>query len=246
MAKKASTELAEYQQKHGTKYESGVPDPNNAMLAMSEEIQRQIAHAIRPHSSSEATKDRSLGHRRSERRRASTVIERTSYPEAWSSPFGPDGTVTDSVEYLPRRRLNRVSFKTSDYTTERQSSDHSMEIRPDSGITQAPNPRRSRSPPVDPLVLTAGNASYTFQRGSSETPGKGVGTQKIVTISTRTGNARFQGNLYCRMYQGNVPNAFTTIYIDRNKLKPAPPPRRSAQYGQRYQGSIIHLAYRTR
>ncbi|GAW18571.1 hypothetical protein ANO14919_080490 [Xylariales sp. No.14919] len=181
MAKKASTELAEYQQKHGTKYESGVPDPNNAMLAMSEEIQRQIAHAIRPHSSSEATKDRSLGHRRSERRRASTVIERTSYPEAWSSPFGPDGTVADSVEYLPRRRLNRVSFKTSDYTTERQSSDHSMEIRPDSGITQAPNPRRSRSPPVDPLVLTAGNASYTFQRGSSETPGKGKQVEASTT-----------------------------------------------------------------
>ncbi|KAF2971271.1 hypothetical protein GQX73_g2304 [Xylaria multiplex] len=173
MAKKASTELAEYQQKHGTKYESGAPDPNNAMLAASEEIQRQIAHAIRPHSSSEAAKDRSLGHRHREKRRTSPVIERTSQSGAWSSPFGPNGMVADSVEYLPRRKLNRVSFKESDYSTERLSSDRSMEIRPDSSITQAATSRGSQSPPIQPPSPTGDNTSYTSERGSVKTSSKG-------------------------------------------------------------------------
>ncbi|TGJ77562.1 hypothetical protein E0Z10_g10708 [Xylaria hypoxylon] len=173
MAKKASAELAEYQQKHGTRYESGVPDPDNAMLAASEESQRQIAHAIRPHSSSEAAKDRSSGQRRRERRRDSPIIERTSYPGEWSSPFGPNGTVADSVEDLPRRRLNRVSFKTSDYTIERRPNDRSTEIRPDSGTTKVTNSRGSQSPPIEPPNPTVDDASYIPEGGPGKTTGKG-------------------------------------------------------------------------
>ncbi|KAI1423665.1 hypothetical protein F5Y12DRAFT_516550 [Xylaria sp. FL1777] len=164
MAKKASTELAEHQRKHGTTYESGVPDPNNAMLAASEEIQRQIAHAIRPHSHAEATKDRTLGDKRRERRRTSPV-ERTGQSEApWASPFGPDGLVADSVEYIPRR--NRVSFKTSDDVTDGHSSDQSTGTRQDGGIAPVAPSTRSRSPPVQPPGPDNKRTSYVYLRDS--------------------------------------------------------------------------------
>ncbi|KAI1284018.1 hypothetical protein F5Y07DRAFT_97314 [Xylaria sp. FL0933] len=152
-------ELAEYQRKHGTNYESGVPDPNNAMLAASEEIQRQIAHAIRPHSHSEAA------NRRSERRRKSQspVIERTSHRGAWSSPFGPNGQVADSVEHLPRR--NRVSFKTSaDHVADRHSNDHSIGARHDGNIAPAAKSGEPQLTPAKPPSPASNGASYVSEQ----------------------------------------------------------------------------------
>ncbi|KAI0813243.1 hypothetical protein GGR55DRAFT_565274 [Xylaria sp. FL0064] len=159
MAKKASIELAEYQRKHGTSYESGVPDPNNAMLAASEEIQRQIAHAVRPHSHPEGV------NRRSERRRKSQspVVERTSHRESWSSPFGPNGQVADSVEYIPRR--NRVSFKTSsEHAADRHSGDHSIGVRHDGDIGPAAKIHESQPPPNEPPTPLSNGTSYVSKR----------------------------------------------------------------------------------
>ncbi|KAI1353601.1 hypothetical protein F5Y01DRAFT_56414 [Xylaria sp. FL0043] len=175
MAKKASIELAEYQRKHGTNYESGMPDPNNAMLAASEEIQRQIAHAIRPYSHPEGPK------RRSERRRKSQspVVSRTSHRESWSSPFGPNGMVAGSVEHLPRR--NRVSFKTlEDRTADQHSSDHSIGARHDDDITPAAKSRESKLPAAKPPSPVINGASYV-----SEQDLDGISFDKVVSLQNQ-------------------------------------------------------------
>ncbi|KAI1308525.1 hypothetical protein F5Y03DRAFT_350035 [Xylaria venustula] len=161
MAKKASTELAEYQRKHGTTYESGVPDPNNAMLAASEEILRQIAHAIRPRSRSDVAKDQSSDDRRRERRHTSPVVERTSQAESWSSPFGPDGLAADTAEYMPRR--NRVSFKTSNSTIDRHFNHHNIGTSYDHNIAPVLHSQESKTPPAKPPNPATEAASHVFE-----------------------------------------------------------------------------------
>ncbi|KAI0965107.1 hypothetical protein F4678DRAFT_453864 [Xylaria arbuscula] len=175
MAKKASTELADHQGKHGMTYESGVPDPNNAMLAASEEILRQSAHAIRPRSRSDAAKDQSSGDRRRERRHTSPVVERTSQAGSWSSPFGPDGLAADNAEDMPRR--NRVSFKTSHSTIHRHFSDHNVGTSHDDNIAPLLRSRELNLPPAKPPSPATAAASHV----SEEDPG-GISSDKGVSF----------------------------------------------------------------
>ncbi|KAK5628915.1 hypothetical protein RRF57_004630 [Xylaria bambusicola] len=184
MAKKASSELAEYQRKHGTRYESGMPGPNNAMLAASEEVLRQIAHAIRPYSHSEtAARDRLSGGMRKEKRRVSPVAERSSHSGSWDAPIGPDGLVDDSVEYSPRRRQNRVSFKTSDNAMDLHVDDCNLRTTYDNDVIPTMGTPALQLPPDKPLSIGSNGASYISgldTGGTSFGKGKQVAADEVV------------------------------------------------------------------
>ncbi|KAI0466740.1 hypothetical protein F4859DRAFT_526416 [Xylaria cf. heliscus] len=95
VAKRASTELAVHRKQHGVMYESGMPDPNNDMLAVSKEIQRQVTHVIRPHVQSEAAENE-----RWDRNPHENFGEQTSRPQPWSLPSRSCG---DHYHYLSDR-----------------------------------------------------------------------------------------------------------------------------------------------
>ncbi|KAI0528293.1 hypothetical protein F5B22DRAFT_30197 [Xylaria bambusicola] len=171
MAKKASSELAEYQRKHGTTYESGVPGPNNAMLAASEEVLRQIAHAIRPYSHSETAA------MRKEKRRVSPVVERSSQSGSWAPPNEPEGLATDSAEYSPRRRQNRVSFKTSDNAMNLHIVDGSLKTTHDNDLTPKTSTPGLQPPSDKPPIVGSNRASYTSEL---DTGGPSFGKDKQI------------------------------------------------------------------
>ena len=177
MAKKASVELAEYQRKHGTAYESGLPGPNNAMLAASEEVLRQIAHVIRPYSHPDsAARDRSSSDARRENRRTSPAIERNRQSEPlMSSPFGPNDVTADSVEYLPQRRQNRGSFNTAGRASGLRSNDHRLTTVFDGSPRPAANTPEIQLSPDKPPSIASDRASHVSKLDTGGTSSrKGV------------------------------------------------------------------------
>ncbi|KAI1363802.1 hypothetical protein F5Y08DRAFT_231224 [Xylaria arbuscula] len=188
MAKKASIELAEYQRKHGTSYESGIPGPNNAMLAASEEVLRQIAHVIRLYSHADtAARDRSSSDTRKERRRTSPVIERSRRSEPlMSSPFVTNDVAGDDIEYSPRRRQHRVSFRTSDRTTGLSSHGRGSGTVHDGNVDLAVNSHEIQLPPGKPPSMAGNDANYVAELDAGTTSSnKGVSAQNKQQPSNR-------------------------------------------------------------
>ncbi|KAI0879021.1 hypothetical protein GGS24DRAFT_277201 [Hypoxylon argillaceum] len=119
--KKANIELANHRQNHPLAYESGEPD--NVMIDVSKEIQRQISSEIKSYSRFETAPDRRQRPR--ERRRDSSVIDRLDDQRRWASPSRRSGSDTESIGNLPQRPAYRTSFQSSSNAMERDAAETS-------------------------------------------------------------------------------------------------------------------------
>ncbi|KAI0451687.1 hypothetical protein F5B21DRAFT_486333 [Xylaria acuta] len=152
LAKKVSTDLATHQKRHGIRYESGMPDPNNAILAASKEIQRQVAQVVKPYSRSEAAENESWGQNPRD-----SFGEQTSLSGPRPSPSGSGGSAADGT---PRRRVNRVPLKTSTRSKGSGShlGDHGVGASQKGVVAQPANSRGPQSPHAGFLSLPADSA----------------------------------------------------------------------------------------
>ncbi|TRX95747.1 hypothetical protein FHL15_003301 [Xylaria flabelliformis] len=141
MGKKASADLAAHQQRHGIRYESAMPDPNNAILAASREIQRQVSHIIRLQSRFEADVNEGWG------QNPSDSSEHTSLSRPWSSPPGSGGAAVESTRHVPQQKANRVSFKNSTHSRRSHLGDDGVGASQRGVIIKSYNP--FSSPPAD-------------------------------------------------------------------------------------------------
>ncbi|KAI1133287.1 hypothetical protein F5Y10DRAFT_85561 [Nemania abortiva] len=162
VAKQASTDLAKHQQRHGLSHEPGMHD--NVMLEISKEIQRQIAHAIKPHLRPGTTEGRFPGPRRRERRRDSSIIDEADFRRRWASPSRRSGSDADSVGDGPRRTAkNRVSFQTATNATE-----HDAEIGHNGIVAQTVDSHEPQSPDVQIPSPPADDTGHTVEPESDE------------------------------------------------------------------------------
>ncbi|KAI0098907.1 hypothetical protein GGR51DRAFT_417470 [Nemania sp. FL0031] len=155
IAKKEMGKLADHQRQHGLGYNSGMPD--DIMLVVSKEIQRQVARAIKPYIEAETARDRFSGPRRRESRRDSSIIDEADFRRRWASPSRRSGSDAESIGDLPRRPANRVSFQNATNTTATPGHDGvvAKTIDTDESGVQPPNP------PTD-------SADHTSERGSDK------------------------------------------------------------------------------
>ncbi|KAI0551560.1 hypothetical protein F4679DRAFT_130828 [Xylaria curta] len=163
MGKKASADLAAHQQRHGIKYELEMPNPNNAILAASRVIQRQVSHIIKLQSRFEADVNEGWG------QNPSDSSEQTSLSRPWSSPPGSGGIALDSPRHVPQQNANRVS--STQYGASHMSDDGAGASQ--RGVIIEPlNPRGSRSPEVEisspPADGADNQAKWVPSRTSSE------------------------------------------------------------------------------
>ncbi|KAI1748705.1 hypothetical protein F4782DRAFT_345140 [Xylaria castorea] len=166
MGKKISAELAAHQQRHGIKYESEMPDPNNAILAASKETQRQAAHIIKLRSRFEA--DVNEGWVQSPR---DSFSEQASLSGPRSSPPGSGGSAIDSARHIPRQKANRVSFKNSIHSRGNHLGDHGVGASQKGAIAQSLNSHGgSQSPHAEFLSLPADSARNQGKRVRSRIP----------------------------------------------------------------------------
>ncbi|KAI0186380.1 hypothetical protein EV127DRAFT_514405 [Xylaria flabelliformis] len=141
MGKKASADLAAHQQRHRIKYEFEMPDPNNAILAASKEIQRQVSHIIRLQSRFEADENEGWG------QNPSDSSEHTSLSRPWSSPPGSGGAAVESNRDIPQQKTNGVSFKNSTRSRRSHLGDDGVGASHRGVIIESYNP--FSSPPAD-------------------------------------------------------------------------------------------------
>ncbi|KAI0864907.1 hypothetical protein F4860DRAFT_383195 [Xylaria cubensis] len=141
MGKKASADLAAHQQRYGTKYESEMPDRNNAILAASREIQRQVSHIIRLQSRFDADVNEGWG------QNPSDSSEHTSLSGPWSSPPGSGGAAVENTRDIPQQNTNRVSFKNSTRSRRSHLGDDGVGASQRGVIIESYNP--FSSPPAD-------------------------------------------------------------------------------------------------
>ncbi|KAI1742698.1 hypothetical protein F4680DRAFT_24434 [Xylaria scruposa] len=164
MGKKASADLAAHQQRHGIKYELEMPDPNNAILAASKEIRRQVSHIIKLQSRFEADVNEGWD------QNPSDSSGRTSLSRPWSSPPGSGGIAVDSPQHVPQQKTNRVSSKNSTHSGVSHLGDDGAGASLRGVTIELINPRASRSPEAEISSSPADGADNQAKRLPSRTP----------------------------------------------------------------------------
>lgn len=155
-----------------------MPDPNNAILAASKEIQRQVAHIVNAYSRSEVPDNG-----RWDQSPRDSFGQQISTSGPWSSPSGSGGSAADDVRHMPRRRTNRVSIRTSTHTRGSHLGDHGVGASQKGAVAQPVDSRGSQTPQAEPPSPPADSARHQHERVPGKTSSEErVSTQNIVNF----------------------------------------------------------------